>query len=160
MHTNALKRILKCIAPSDVEAYTLTGEKDQNGIEIWKPELHTCGVESLNSAQPNFVSSHTASKEFSTGCMLQGNAKRIISQQVALGEHEDLGTWDTRAAHRINRWAGHNNDGNMISLLTLAPHAVRSAQPIGPCGPFTPAHPCAPRALSLLSQPLPAESAP
>eukprot|EP00966_Prymnesium_polylepis_P143614 3315269-Prymnesium_polylepis.1 len=100
--TNALKRILKCIAPPDVEAYTLTGETDQNGIEIWKSELHTCGVESLNSAQLDFISGHSTTKEFSNGCMLQGNAKRIISQQVALGEHEDLGTWDTRAAHRIN----------------------------------------------------------
>ena len=160
MHANALKRIVKCIPPPGFDAYQLTGATDQNGIGIWKPLMHTCGVESLNSAQLDFISGHSTTKEFSNGCMLQGNAKRIISQQVALGEHEDLGTWDTRAAHRINRWAGHNNDGNMISLLTLAPHAVRRAPPIGPCGPFTPAHPCAPRALSLLSQPLPAESAP
>ena len=94
MHTNALKRIVKCIPPPGFDAYQLTGATDQNGIGIWKPLMHTCGVESLNSAQPDFVSTHVSTKEYA---------------------------------------------------------APRS---------FTPAHPCAPRVLSLLSQPLPAKSAP
>lgn len=115
--------------PPEVEAYELTGLIDQNGVEIYKPLLHSCGAESVNAAQQEFVSTHTAGKEYATGCMLQGNAKRIISQQVALGQHENLGTWDTRAAQRINRWAGHKDDANMIRLTAVAPHAVPTLKP-------------------------------
>lgn len=61
--------------------------------------------------------------------MMLGNAKRIIGQQVMREEHEDIGTWDTRAVHRINRWAGHGGDENAVRLLTVAPHAVPTLAP-------------------------------
>ena len=48
---NALKRILNCVPPPDMDAWEKTGETDQNGIDVWKSVLHTCGVESINAAQ-------------------------------------------------------------------------------------------------------------
>lgn len=125
----ALKRILHCIPPSGVRAWRPTGQTDANGFEIYQSLLHTCGVESWNGQQPDFVCGSRCSKELATGCFLEGNATRIVAKAIAAGEQEDLGTSDVRRALSINRWAGHGGDASMVRLMHLAPLAIRPPTP-------------------------------
>ena len=88
---NAKKRIVKCIPPKKgdgciaLAAWKETGTVDANGLKIYKPRFHTCGVESWNELQTNFVVGSTSSKELATGCFLEGNAKCIIRKGVECG---------------------------------------------------------------------------
>jgi len=121
---NALKRILNCIPPDGMSAWVLTGEKDANGFDIYKSQFHTCGVESWNSLQPDFLAGGNVTKELATGCFLEGNAKRIVGKAVELKQQEDIGVWDPRRALRVNKWAGHGEGGGTPRLLASAPYGV------------------------------------
>lgn len=125
----ALKRIVHCIPPPGIRAWRPTGRTDTNGFEIQQSLLHTCGVESVNGQQSDFVTGSRCSKEVATACFLEGNAARIVAKAVASGEQEDVGTSDVRCALSINRWAGHGDDAGMVRLMHIAPHAIRSPPP-------------------------------
>ena len=121
---NALKRIVNCVVPPELDGWRETGEVDHNGLPIWQSLYHSCGVESINAGHKDMALSSTCEKELATGCFLQGNAKRIVSKMVQLNELEDTGTWDLRCAQRINYWAGYGGNENMIKLLAAPPLAV------------------------------------
>ena len=127
-----LKRILNCIPPEGSEAWSLTGTLDHNDLPIWKPNFHTCGNESWNATQSNYLATGTCSKNLTTGSYLLGNAKRIVSNNVEHGEQEEIGTWDVRSAMRINRWAGHSGDANMIQLTPQPPLGVMPLPDVAP----------------------------
>ena len=137
---NALSRMINCIPPHGVDAYKLTGKYDANGLDIYKSRLHSCGAESWNAAQPDFVAGNNVSKEFAMGNFLEGNTRRIVSKAVELGEQDDLGTWDIRRGLRINELAGHgmlhavNHDpaadhSTSISLGTASKACTRDLHP-------------------------------
>ena len=81
---NAIKRILKCSPPEGLRerAWTATGEKDQNGLDIFKSNFHTCGVENWNAMQTGFVPGGNCKKETATAYFYEGNARLITKKEV------------------------------------------------------------------------------
>ena len=132
IRTKALKRILNCIPPEGSEPWSLNGKLDHNDLPISKPNFHTCGNESWNATQGNYMAKGTCIKQLVTGCHLLGNAKRIVSNKVKWGEQEELGTWDVRPSQRINRWAGHGSDANMIQLTPQPPLSTKPLLDVAP----------------------------
>ena len=139
--TNALKRIKKCSPPTHLEAWYRTGATDQNGIDIWKPYFHSCGVENWNSQQMSFVTSGNTTKEHATACFYEGNAKLITKKQVAAGRQEDLVTSNITTAVRCNAWAGFGVDDTdnddavrkkAVRLLANAPFNISLPPPVAP----------------------------
>ena len=123
---NALKRMKKCIPPVDMPAWEDSGETDQNNFIIWKPRFHTCGVESDNARDKN-VASAGQGQLLGTGRFLELNTKSIITKAVKLGQQEDLGTWDVRAAVAINELSGHGAGG--VPLMMRQPLKVTMPPP-------------------------------
>ena len=126
--SNALKRMKKCIPPSDMDAWEPTDRADQNGFTIFKPLFHTCGCESLNALQTSYTNSNESAC-LATGCFLEGNTKQIMQKLVALGQQEDLGTWDIRSALQINKLAGFDGSDTAFSLVDSRPLLVEAPPP-------------------------------
>ena len=87
---NALKRMIKC-SPPTLElrglAWNETCERDQNGLPIYKPAYHTCGVENWNSQQIGFVPGGHCNKTTATAFFYEGNAKLIAKKEVRRRSH-------------------------------------------------------------------------
>lgn len=132
--TNALKRMFNCIPPPGMPDWKDTGKKDANGYIIWKSRFHTCGCESWNGLQTDFVTGGSTGKEMAQSSFLEGNTKRIFAKQVELGQQESLGgVWDVRRAININRLAGHGGEHGMARLTAIRPLAI-TAPPLKPEG--------------------------
>ena len=81
---NALKRMIKCSPPENLVelAWTRTGKLDQNGLDIWKPNFHSCGVESMNARQMHFVVGANSTTETATALFTEGDGDIITKKEV------------------------------------------------------------------------------
>ena len=84
---NALARILNCVPPETLPAWR-PGQVDQNGSDIYLPNYHTCGCESINAQQTAFCAGDNNSTELSTACHYEGNARLIQRKDEARAEGE------------------------------------------------------------------------
>jgi hypothetical protein len=126
---NALARILNCVPPDGLDAWRSSGRLDHNDFEIMLPNFHTCGCEMINAQQTAFCVGDNNTKELSTACHFEGNARLIQRKEERLGRREKIGHNDPSKAHDANRLAGHGPASKLPKLVGQRPHNIDKPPP-------------------------------